>query len=210
MECTGGSVLTLDAHDIWASQATVEPFITCPAGQEQQQRAALTDVLQQLQQGTLQPSNLPAIRVVQHEGRFYTLDNRRLWLFHQLPHPCYVAATVVDKTKEFFQKFTNTTGRRSPQLRSSFAAVAEAAADAATVPDASTALSKYMYQGSLEQLVLKWSEVNITNRNYFNADQVWAATLFLSSLSSCRNMHTYIVPTYATAQQQRAAGSKDM
>lgn len=29
-----------------------------------------------------------------------------------------------------------------------------------------------MYQGPLPALVLKWSEVNITNINYFNAEQV--------------------------------------
>jgi len=29
-----------------------------------------------------------------------------------------------------------------------------------------------MYQGPLSALVLKWSEVNITNTNFFNAEQV--------------------------------------
>jgi hypothetical protein len=169
MHPTEGAVVEVDTHDLWATQATIEPFITCPAADAQQQRTALTDVLQQLQQGTLHPRDLPPIRVVQHADRYYSLDNRRLWLFHQLPRPCVVPVMLVDKTKEFFQKLTNTAGARSPKLRSTFAAAATAAGAGL---NAIAPVSRYMYEGRLEQLVLKWSEVNITNRNYFNAEQV--------------------------------------
>lgn len=116
------------------------------------------------------------MRVVQHESRFYSLDKRRLWLFHQLPQLCNVPVTLVAKTKEFFQKFNNTSGSRSPKLRTTFAA----AAAAGVGPDASTSFSRYMYHGRLEQLVLRWSEVNITNRNYFNAEQVRLLSLLAS------------------------------
>lgn len=79
------------AHEVWATQATIEPFIKPKALQDGAmarfgQPVALADVLQQLQQGNLTPSDLPAIRVVKHEGRLYSLDNRRLWLFHQVMH----------------------------------------------------------------------------------------------------------------------------
>jgi len=86
------------AHEVWATQATIEPFIKPKALQDGAmerfgQPVALADVLQQLQQGTLKPSDLPAIRVVEHEDRLYSLDNRRLWLFHQVMYtqPCSLA-----------------------------------------------------------------------------------------------------------------------
>lgn len=71
------------------------------------------------------------------------------------------------------QKFTNRTEEKSPRLRTySSAAVAAAAGGDGVTPAAASAAAvglswsdKYNYGGSLEDLVLKWSDVNITNIN---------------------------------------------
>jgi hypothetical protein len=90
------------------------------------------------------------------------------------------------KTKEFFQKLTVSPDVRSPSIRrtpasSTYITAAAAAAAAAAAParpaaeDSSAAggvSGRYTYQGGLEALVLKWSEVNVCNHNYFNAEQV--------------------------------------
>ncbi|GAX84803.1 hypothetical protein CEUSTIGMA_g12224.t1 [Chlamydomonas eustigma] len=44
---------------------------------------SLENALQRLLQGTLQVEDFPSIRVVHHDGRYYSLDNKRLHLFKQ-------------------------------------------------------------------------------------------------------------------------------
>lgn len=123
-------LLQVDAHDVWATQQTVDPFFKPPAAAtrapptanistnsqgdidgstrsaeepaEQQHPLALREVAQQLQAGELLPADLPPMRVVRHEGRLYSLDNRRLWLFHQMAQPCIVQVQLVQPTKEFW------------------------------------------------------------------------------------------------------------
>lgn len=184
------------AHNVWATQSSVDAFIQAAAspanraGLQQpgvdspQQTAArlrpLSIVLDELQRGSLLPSDFPAIRVVQHDGRLYSLDNRRLWLFHQLPPPCLIQAQLVQPTKEFWQKLTNCSNSRTPRLRS-WANTAAAGSTAGCLPVAadnggsysdSQGVLRYNYTGSLDALVLKWSDVNICNKNYFNDEQV--------------------------------------
>ena len=94
--------------------------------------------------------------------------------------------------KEFFQKFSGNTDSSSPtprlkQPRGLYSAAAAAAAAAAAKAGAadgaaeagaapgtsgSTGSSRYLYEGQLDSLVLKWSEINICNRNYYNNEQV--------------------------------------
>lgn len=141
--------LVLDAHQIWATQATIEPLFGVPCGNaDQQQPTALTDTLQQLQQGLLQAADLPPIRVVLKDGRYYSLDNRRLYLFHQLPAPCEVPVLVCPQTKEFFQKLTASGNTKTPRLRRpppSYASAAGATPDTVTGGPVS---SRYTYQGT--------------------------------------------------------------
>jgi hypothetical protein len=171
------AVAVLNAHDVWATQDSIEPFIASPT--ETQAHAPLLplgDVLHKLQAGLLAPTDLPAIRVVYHEGRWFSLDNRRLWLFHHLPKPCPIPVQVTPTTKEFFQKLTRNGSSSDPTPRLKHTAQAltysAAASTKGPVPEASNPSGRYMYQGQLDSLVLKWSEVNITNMNYFNTEQV--------------------------------------
>ncbi len=41
----------------------------------------LTDVVNQLRRGQLSPDDFPTIRIVEHNGKLYSLDNRRLAAF---------------------------------------------------------------------------------------------------------------------------------
>jgi hypothetical protein len=54
-------------------------------------------------------SKFPPIRLVEHEGQLFTLDNRRLLTFsladQQVP---FRMATVAEITKEWVSKFTTT------------------------------------------------------------------------------------------------------
>eukprot|EP00878_Enallax_costatus_P040203 GHUV01046219.1.p1 GENE.GHUV01046219.1~~GHUV01046219.1.p1 ORF type:complete len:236 (-),score=48.01 GHUV01046219.1:83-790(-) len=190
---SAAEIMRVDAHNVWGTQSSVDPFIRAAAspanragsGVESPQQATaqlrpLSEVLQQLLCGSLQPSDFPSIRVVYHDGRLYSLDNRRLWLFHQLAQPCLIEVQLVQPAKEFWQKFTNCSSSRTPQLRT-WADTATAASAASCCPvladDSAPAhdgqsLLRYNYTGSLDALVLKWSEVNICNKFYFNDEQV--------------------------------------
>lgn len=66
---------------------------------------ALETNLEYLKSGKLKVTDFPPIRVVPHENVWYTLDNRRLWLFRS-----YGALIPVlqlkEAGKEFFQKLS--------------------------------------------------------------------------------------------------------
>lgn len=42
---------------------------------------SIYELLRKLQNGTIDVSDIPPIRVVKHSGKWYSLDNRRLYIF---------------------------------------------------------------------------------------------------------------------------------
>ncbi len=70
-----------------------------------------------LRSGTIQASNIPAIRLVEKNGNFFSLDNRRLWSFQQAGVPVpYRMATSEEAAAEAW-KFTTTNGGNSIRVR---------------------------------------------------------------------------------------------
>jgi hypothetical protein len=77
--------LSLDPRDIRYSQKMIDPYFRAPAaarGGGPGGGPSILDTLQQLRGGQLRPEQLPMIRVVQKQegGRYFSLDNRRLWV----------------------------------------------------------------------------------------------------------------------------------
>ncbi|GAQ79822.1 hypothetical protein KFL_000390110 [Klebsormidium nitens] len=64
----------------------------------------LTEVLELLRGGVMKVADLPPIRVVRHEDKWWSLDNRRLWVLKQLGRP--ISVQVVNDHKELFEKRT--------------------------------------------------------------------------------------------------------
>ncbi|CAM6125854.1 unnamed protein product [Calypogeia fissa] len=64
----------------------------------------LVDTLLQLRTGSLTVEDIQRIRVCKHDGQFYSLDNRRLWVFKQFGKP--IPVQIEEPSKEFFQKLT--------------------------------------------------------------------------------------------------------
>jgi hypothetical protein len=66
----------------------------------------LSEVLDLLRGGSMKVTDLPPIRVAFHDGKWWSLDNRRLWLFKQLG--CLIPVQKVEghNLKELFQKMT--------------------------------------------------------------------------------------------------------
>jgi hypothetical protein len=63
----------MNPHDIRFSQDTVSPNFS--------DGGTLTDVVGQLRSGQLSANKFPTIRIVEHNGKIYSLDNRRLSAF---------------------------------------------------------------------------------------------------------------------------------
>jgi hypothetical protein len=51
--------------------------------EETQDGYNLMDVIRQLENGTIDPKNIPVIRVFKRNGKTYSQDNRRLYVFKQ-------------------------------------------------------------------------------------------------------------------------------
>ena len=77
----------------------------------------IDDLAAGLRSGTIDPSDVPAIRLVEKEGQLFTLDNRRLEAFRQagvdIP---YRMATEEEAAREAW-KFTTTNGGTSIRIR---------------------------------------------------------------------------------------------
>jgi hypothetical protein len=64
---------TINPMRIRFSQDSISPYF--------QDGSSVTTVAQSLKKGTIKASAFPPIRVVSHDSRVYTLDNRRLYAF---------------------------------------------------------------------------------------------------------------------------------
>jgi len=69
-----------------------------------------------LKNGTIDPNDIPAIRVVEKDGLIYTLDNRRLYAFQKAGIPIkYQKLDAIPKNQQF--KFTTTNQGASIEVR---------------------------------------------------------------------------------------------
>jgi len=80
---------------------------------------SVDDLISGLQNGTIHPTDLPPIRLVQHDGQLFSLDNRRLFAFKaagvdEIP---YVLATPQEVVAEWTQKFTTQTDGTTIRVR---------------------------------------------------------------------------------------------
>jgi hypothetical protein len=77
----------------------------------------IDDLAAGLRSGSVNPADIPAIRLVEKDGNLFTLDNRRLWSFQQaeLPVP-YRMATPQEAAAEAW-KFTTENGGTSIRVR---------------------------------------------------------------------------------------------
>ena len=63
---------------------------------------------------------IPPIRVCKKDGKWYTLDNRRLWVFKRLEEQGHVDSVRIKKVSPSLltaQKFTTTNGGESVEIR---------------------------------------------------------------------------------------------
>ena len=78
---------------------------------------AIDDLASGLRTGSVNPTSIPPIRLVEREGTMFTLDNRRLWSFQQAEVPVpYRMATPQEAAAEAW-KFTTPNGGTSIRVR---------------------------------------------------------------------------------------------
>lgn len=80
--------------------------------------SSVDDMIQGLKTGTIDPNDVPAIRIFEKDGVLYTLDNRRLYAFQQagIENIPYQWATSQEIANEAW-KFTTTNSGISIQVR---------------------------------------------------------------------------------------------
>ncbi len=77
----------------------------------------IDDLAAGLRSGSVNPTSIPPIRLVEREGSMFTLDNRRLWSFQQAEVPIpYRMATPQEAASETW-KFRTTIGGTSIRVR---------------------------------------------------------------------------------------------
>lgn len=67
----------------------------------------LVDTIEDLTHRKIDLASIPLIRVVQHKGHYWTLDNRRLYVFREANIPIINAIVVEEKGFKFHRKLTN-------------------------------------------------------------------------------------------------------
>ena len=78
----------------------------------------MTETLRQLETSAIPIEAVPNIRVVWYKGRYWTLDNRRLWVFQRLKRPIKVILCHKDFVdNEFYTKLSSFTGLPQSCLR---------------------------------------------------------------------------------------------
>lgn len=106
---------------------------------------SLTTAVQQLRDGKLKVTDFPPIRIVLHRDCWYSLDNRRLWVFRE--YGARIPAIVVKADKEFFQKLCRVGDGESVTFL--------------TLDD----VKEYKKSRTLMSEVLKWSVKDIMSEN---------------------------------------------
>lgn len=78
----------------------------------------IEDTIRELVDGETKPNDIPYIRVREHDGNWYTLDNRRLYCFQQAKVEVIKCENVthIQHPWEFFSKNQNTNGGRSVRV----------------------------------------------------------------------------------------------
>ncbi|KAJ3062729.1 hypothetical protein HDU98_001402 [Podochytrium sp. JEL0797] len=56
----------------------------------------LTDTLEQIQTGKLDVASLPLIRVIYDGEKYYSMNNRRLWVFKELKKSGHISTIVAE------------------------------------------------------------------------------------------------------------------
>ena len=107
---------------------------------------SIRQALKDLQTGVDSVGDYPRIKVVLHKGAYYSLDNRRLWLFKSFGEEITVKVQSIAE-KEFFQKLSMHGGRHTIKILSA----------------TEVAKSKKDRRRTLEGAVLSWSVENIMN-----------------------------------------------
>ena len=79
--------------------------------------ATIDDLADALRSGQVQPEDIPPLRLVERDGLFFTLDNRRLEAFQRAGVPIpWRLATPVEVDSEAW-KFTTTNAGASVRIR---------------------------------------------------------------------------------------------
>jgi hypothetical protein len=91
----------MNPRDIRCTQDTVSPNFS--------DGGTLSDAVNQLRSGTITADSFPAIRVVEHNGKVYSLDNRRLTIFNAAEQDSVpikrLSLSAPDVKAEFLKKF---------------------------------------------------------------------------------------------------------
>ena len=80
---------------------------------------SINDLAEALRNGTVSPNDIPPIRIVEHDGQLFSLDNRRLLAFRladgiEIP---FRLATNAEISKEWVRKFTTDDNGKSIRMR---------------------------------------------------------------------------------------------
>lgn len=78
---------------------------------------SLQDLVSGLKDGSINPSDIPAIRVFEVDGALFSLDNRRLHAFRKAGVPIRVKPATVDEISDESFKFTTKNGGESIRVR---------------------------------------------------------------------------------------------
>lgn len=95
--CIGSVVLAKPSEIRW-THGTIQPLFTCGR--------PLKEVVDQLRNEQLLPSDLPMIELVSHMGKWYSRNNRRLWCFKQSGLPSIEVR--IGKADHYFLKGLST------------------------------------------------------------------------------------------------------
>ena len=109
LEHCGIAANTIDSAAVRFSQSSISRNFS--AG------GTIDDLASGLRTGSVNPTSIPPIRLVERERTMFTLDNRRLWSFQQAKVPVpYRMATPQEAAAEAW-KFTTPNGGASIRVR---------------------------------------------------------------------------------------------
>ena len=77
----------------------------------------LWETIEGLKSGAIAPGSIPPIRVLEHEGQMFTLDNRRLFVFQQAGMPIRTVPATFEEIEAEAWKFTTTNNGISINVR---------------------------------------------------------------------------------------------
>ena len=100
---------TIDAASVRFSQSSISRNFSTGG--------TIDDLAAGLRNGSINPANIPPIRLIEQDGNLFSLDNRRLWSFQQAEVPVpYRMATPQEAAGEAW-KFTTQSGGTSIRVR---------------------------------------------------------------------------------------------